>query len=186
MRPRVERLPDGHRWLRVADPRWADPLDPSYAMTFGGRWNPPGSFPTLYLNEDMLTARAQVTALLSGSPVEPDDLDDGFDLIVTTLPRSQDVADAISDRGLTALGLPASYPNHANGRPVRHEACQPVGQAVKDEGLRGVHAQSAATHDGSGRELAWFPARESSRATLHARLRYRDWWYQSEMSRLSE
>ncbi|MGH3649891.1 MAG: hypothetical protein ACRDU9_04210, partial [Acidimicrobiia bacterium] len=142
-------------------------------------------FPTLYLSEHMVTARAQVTALLNGSPVEPDDLDDGFDLIVATLPRSQDVADAISHQGLAALGLPASYPKYANGRPVRHESCQPVGQAVKDEGLRGVHARSAATDDGSGRELAWFPARESSRATLQARLAYRDWWYLSEGSGLS-
>lgn len=173
----VESLPDGHRWLRVADPLWAEPLDPSFAATQGGRWNPPGSFPTLYLNEDLRTARAQVMALLAGSPVDPDDLDDGFDLVVATLPRSQTVADAITDDGLGQLGLPDTYPRYRNGRPVRHDVCQPVGESVKEAGLRGIHARSAATEDGSGRELAWFPARETSRATFERRLAYREWWY---------
>jgi hypothetical protein len=174
--PKVETLPDGHHWLRVADPLWADPLDPSFAASHGGRWNPPGSYPTLYLNEDIHTARAQVTALLRGSPVEPDDLDDGFDLVVATLPRSQDVANAIDEAGLAALGLPDTYPRHRNGRPVRHEVCQEIGRVIKDDGLRGVHARSAATEDGSGRELAWFPARESSRASLESRHPFREWW----------
>lgn len=177
---KVETLADGQHWLRVADPLWVDPLDPSFAEVFGGRWNAPGSFPTLYLNEDMLTARAQVEALLRGSPVTPSDLDDGFDLVVATLPRSQDVADAVGNEGLESLGLPDTYPRYRNGRPVRHEVCQPIGQAVKEANLRGVHARSAATEDGSGRELAWFPARESSRATLVDRWSYQEWWYAAD------
>lgn len=177
MNPIVETLRDGHHWLRVADPSWADPLDPRFAQERGGRWNPPDSYPTLYLSEDMATARAQITALLAGSPVEPDDLDTGFDLVVAGLPRTQEVADAITERGLGALGLPETYPRHQNGRPIRHETCRPIGAAVFANGLRGVHARSAATEDGSGRELAWFPARESSRAALLDRLHFRDWWY---------
>ena len=177
MKPRVETLADGHHWLRVADSSWEDPLDPSYAGSQGGRWNPPRSYPTLYLNEDLATARAQVFSLLEDSPVTPDDIDDGFDLVVATLPRSQLVADAVSDDGLDSLGLPATYPKYRNGLPVRHHACQPVGERVKGVGLRGVHARSAATGDGSGSELAWFPARASSRATMLERLAYRDWWY---------
>ena len=54
---RRERLTDGWTWWRIADPAWANPLDPSYAARRGGRWNPPDSFPTLYLNEDKVTAR---------------------------------------------------------------------------------------------------------------------------------
>jgi hypothetical protein len=178
--PLVHTLPEGHSWLRVADPAWTDPLDTSYAASHGGRWNPPGSFPTLYLNEDLTTARAQVNALLMGSPVQPDDLDDGYDLVVATLPRSQEVADAIGDEGLERLDLPDTYPRYRNGKPVRRDVCQPVGQAVKDAGLRGIHARSAAIEDGSGRELAWFPARESSRALLRRRLPFADWWYAEE------
>lgn len=180
MSPKVEALPDGHRWLRVADPAWVDPLDTSYAEALGGRWNPPGSFATLYLNEDLRTARAQVEAVLAGSPVDPEDLDQGFDLVVATLPRDQHVADAITNEGLAALGLPETYPLHRNGRPVRHEDCQPVGAAVAGEGLRGVHARSAVLDD--GRELAWFPARRSSRARLESRLAFRDWWYRAGLT----
>lgn len=177
MTPLVERLSDGHEWLRVADPDWVDALDPSYAAEHGGRWNPPGSHPTLYLNEDIATARSQISALLAGSPVEPDDLDPGFDLVVATLPRSQNVADAVSPEGLEALGLPSSYPRYGNGRPVRHDACQPIGVEVEEAGLRGVHARSAADERGEGRELAWFPARSTSRAAMVSRMRFDDWWY---------
>ena len=180
MRPKVEVLRDGQSWLRVADPSWIDPLDTSFAQALGGRWNPPGSFATLYLNENLETARAQVIAVLAGSPVDPEDLDLGFDLVVATLPRDQEVADAISEDGLKALGLPETYPRHRNGRPVRHEDCRRVGQAVHEAGLRGVHARSA-VHD-EGRELAWFPARESSRATLRERLGFREWWYLTALS----
>lgn len=177
MKPLVVQLRDGQEWLRVADPAWSDPLDPSYAAEFGGRWNPPNSFPTLYLNEDLSTARAQVVKLLEGSPVEPEDLEPGLDLVLATLPRSQDVADAVSDDGLQTLGLPETYPRHANGRPVRHEICQPVGAKVHTLGLRGVYARSAVVPDGSGRELAWFPARLTSKATLVRRLSFETWWY---------
>lgn len=177
MNPVTEELPDGHQWLRVADSEWDDALDPTYAATAGGRWNPPGSFPTLYLNEDLATARAQVVALVDGSPVHPEDIDHGFDLVVATLPRSQEVANAHDEEGLERLGLPASYPRYRNGRLVLHDVCQPIGQAVHDAGLRGLRVRSAVVEDGSGRELAWFPARDSSRATLVRRLPYREWWY---------
>lgn len=180
MKPKVEALPDGHVWLRVADSSWDDPLDPSYARAHGGRWNPPTSYLTLYLNEDLATARARIHALLQGSPVRPDDLDRGFDLVSATLPRSQNVADAVSEEGLKALGLPETYPRYRNGVPVKHEVCQPIGEEVEQAGLRGVHARSAVTNDGSDRELAWFPARATSRATLVERVPYRDWWFRRE------
>jgi len=179
--PIVHSLSDGHVWLRVADRSWLDPLDPTYAATHGGRWNPPRSYPTLYLNEDLPTARAQIATLFEGSPVQPDDLDDGFDLVMATLPRSQDVADAIGDEGLDRLGLPDTYPRHRNGKPVRREVCQQIGQLVHDVGLRGVHARSARFDDGSGRELAWFPARETSKATAIRRLVFREWWHADDV-----
>lgn len=162
----------------MADPGWADPLDSRFAQERGGRWNPPGSFLTLYLNEDSYTARAQVLKLLEGSPVEPEDLDQGFDLVVATLPRAQVAADASTDQGLESLGLPPSYPLYRNRRPVGHEVCQEVGARVHEGGLRGVYARSAVTRDGSGRELAWFPARATSRATLVERRPFARWWYE--------
>lgn len=65
-------------------------------MTSVVRWNPPSSFPTLYLNGDLHAARAQIDRLLQGQPVDPEDLaDPGFVLVTATLPRGQDVADAL-------------------------------------------------------------------------------------------
>jgi hypothetical protein len=152
-------------WLRVADPDWPDPLDPSWAEWRGGRWNPARSFRALYLNADPSTAVLQITKMLRGSPVRPEDLDDdAYVLVAATLPRRQRCAEAVTDGGLRALGLPASYPLDDDGGPVGHAACQPVGRQIRDLSLRGVVCRSAATMDGGGRELAWFPATRRSRA----------------------
>lgn len=170
-------LVDGQAWLRVADESWDDPLDPSFAQRHGGRWNPPGSFPALYLNEDLDTARAQIERMLAGSPVDSEDLDAPYILVTVALPRSQRAADAINDEGLARLGLPTTYPLD-DGAVVPRETCQPIGVAVRFAGLRGVHARSAATGDGSGRELAWFPARSSSKARrIEVDRPFDDWWY---------
>lgn len=163
--PIVETLKDEKTWFRVADTGWDNPLDPSFAQRYGGRWNPPGSYRTLYLNEDVDTARSQIHRMLEGSPVRPEDLDDRFVLVTATLPSRQRVADAVTDEGLEALGLAGSYPLDDKGKRVPHETCRPIGESVHGLGLRGVRARSAATTDGAGRELAWFPARPTSKAT---------------------
>lgn len=166
-------------WFRVADAGWDDPLDPSFAQRHGGRWNPPASYPTLYLNEDVETARTQIVRMLEGSPVRPEDLDEQFVLIAAALPSRQRVVDAVTDDGLEMLGLARSYPLDDAGDRVPHETCRPIGTSVHDLGLRGVHARSAATVDGLGRELAWFPARPSSRATpVGPPIPFDEWWYQ--------
>lgn len=150
-------LPDGHVWLRIVQPHYRNPFDPSFAQRDGGRWNPPASWPTLYLNEDIATVHAQVRHLFVGRGIEPDDLDDDAPLLLAaaTLPRRQVVADAITDEGLTALGLPVSYPVDADASPIAHEVTQQVGRRVHDRGMRGVWCRSAA---GRGHEVAWFPS----------------------------
>jgi hypothetical protein len=175
--PETMRPPDGHTWLRVADRAWDNPLDPTFARSRGGRWNPPNSYATLYLNEDIDTARAQIRQMLAGSPIRPDDLDHGYVLIAATLPSRQEVADGATDVGLGALGLPDTYPVDFTGQVIPHEICQPIGAAVAGLGLRGVRSRSAATPDGTGRELAWFPARTSSRATpVGDPTPFSQWW----------
>jgi hypothetical protein len=165
VKPRAVRLPDGRVWLRVADPEWRDSLDPSHAQRQGGRWNPPGSFPALYLNADVTTARLQIGRLLAGSPVRMDDLDDGaYVLVAAVLPAEQAAADACSRGGLGALRLPASYPLDPEGNEIPHRVCQEMGARIRETGLRGVWCRSACTPDGQGRELAWFPATPRSRA----------------------
>ena len=115
--------------------------------------------------------------MLERSPVRPTDLDPPYVLVTATLPSRQVVADAVTDVGLDVLGLPDSYPLDKENQLIPRETCQPIGFTVKDEGLRGVHTRSAATPDGTGRELAWFPARTSSKATpIGDPLSFSHWW----------
>ena len=71
----MRRIRRGGAYLRIADPAWVDPLDASYSMVRGGRWNPPESFPVLYLNRDLLTARANLERKFAGRPYGPETLD---------------------------------------------------------------------------------------------------------------
>ena len=175
---RREALPGARVWWRIAEPSWSNPLDPDFARRHGGRWNPPGSFRVLYLNEDLATARLNLRAFIAGWPYEPEDLrnDTGPVLIGCALPRRQIVCDAHSPAGLQLAGLPATYPLDQDGTPVPHARCQPVGARAKAEGLRGVHARSAQSRDGVGRELAWFPATGRSIARRGRTLSFAAWF----------
>jgi hypothetical protein len=171
----VALTPDSHPWLRVADPRWSDPLDPSFAQVHGGRWNPPRSWPTLHLNRDVPTARAQVVALCAGTPFRPEDLnDDAYDLVTVTLPPRLRVADVVSADGVAAVGFARSYPLDSRGRIVPHRRCRSVGRRAYRSGLDGVECRAAATPDGSGRELAWF-CRDRSATTVGVPRPYGTW-----------
>ena len=154
-------LPDGHVWLRITRPHYVDPFDPEFAARRGGRWNPPGSWPTLYLNEDLATVHAQVRHLFGGRGIEPDDLDDDapIRLAAATLPGRQRVADVVSAGGVAAAGLPDEYPLAVAGHAVGHDVTQAIGVVAHTSGLRGVWCRSAA---GVGCELAWFPAARSA------------------------
>jgi len=178
---RTELLPEGHEWLRIADKGWlkGDPLDPSFAAIRGGRWNPPDSFPTLYLNEDVVTARINLRHFIEGWPYEPEDLrnDTGPVLVHALLPRKQVVADVHSREGVAAVKLPAGFPLDEHSQLVPHAVCQAIGLEAKRTGLRGVRARSARAPDGAGRELAWFPATRRSRARAVAVERFEAWYW---------
>ena len=178
MRLLRERLPDGHVWWRIADPTWRDPLDPGFARRHGGRWNPSGSFPVLYLNQGVSTARENLRAFIARWPYRPEDLRDdaGPTLVGCVLPRRQAACDVHSDDGLRAAGLPRTYPLHDDGTPVPHAACQAIGVRVHAAGLRGVHARGARTRHGDGRELAWFPASRRSTARGVESLPFTTWF----------
>jgi hypothetical protein len=178
---RTEVLPEGHVWLRIAEMSWlkSDPLDPSFAEARGGRWNPPNSFPTLYLNEDVVTARLNLRHFIQDWPYEPEDLRNatGPALVHALLPRKQLVADVHSREGVAAVKLPAGFPLDERDRLVAHAACQAIGLEAKRAGLRGVRARSARAPDGAGRELAWFPATRSSRARAVAVKPFETWYW---------
>jgi RES domain-containing protein len=113
-------LANGWTWWRIADASWRDPLDPSFAARRGGRWNPPVSFPTLYLNEDLVTARLNLRTFIAAWPYEPEDLrpDTGPVLVAASHPRAQTVCDAHTPEGLQAAGLPKTYPFDSKGTLV--------------------------------------------------------------------
>jgi hypothetical protein len=96
-------LPKGRVWLRVASSAWKNPLDPSFAQRPGGRWNPPGEYPTLYLNADLATARNQLERMLEGCPAGLDDLDDTAFLLVAV--RLENPLDLFAHR--LTLGIKA-------------------------------------------------------------------------------
>jgi len=176
---RTEILPEGHVWFRIGEAGWTDPLDSTYAAVRGGRWNPPDSHPTLYLNEDRITARLNLRMFIRGWPYEPEDLrdDTGPVLVEATLPARQRVADVHSRRGVAAVKLPSTYPLDKEGQLVEHAVCQTIGLGAKTAGLRGVLARSARAPKGGRRELAWFPATRRSRARAQAIQPFETWYW---------
>lgn len=171
---RLRRLRRGGEYHRVADPEWDDPLDGSFAGRLGGRWNPPGSSPVVYLNASLRVARANVLRKLEGQPFGPEDLNpEGAPVLVTTEVPEEEFADLVTDEGCRAAGLPESYPwrepgagdGNATGagrEKVPWEDCQPVGSRAREEGAPGLSCRSAAGRDPEDlgpedEELAYFP-----------------------------
>jgi hypothetical protein len=182
--PRTVDLPDQRVWLRVADPAWANPLDPTFAQVTGNRWNAPGSYSTLYLNADVITARLQIERMCAGSPVTPEDLaDNAYTLVAATIASNQCTADVVTDHGVEAVGLPATYPLDA-GNSIPHQRCQPIGQLLFDAGLNGVWCRSACSGDGRGRELAWFARSQAATTLWDQPLPFGLWRYAEEWSDL--
>ena len=158
----------GGLYYRVADPDWADPLDPSFASVHPGRrWNPPG-LACLYLNHNVATARANVMKRFVGLPYGPEDIDPA----TAPLPIGVDVPDGVAVDAYTDAGLPTTYPYDIAGGPIPHNVCRPVGRAAFDAGLDGVDCRSAAADDGRG--LAWFP--RGATASETSRLAFSHWW----------
>ena len=162
---------------RLAEPHWEDPLDTSFSKQHGGRWNVPGAYGVLYLNATERMARLQVEHKLAGQPFEIEDLDPAaqHDLVEVDVAETA-ALDLVSDDGLQAVGLPVSYPQDADGRPIPHARCRPVGQAAYDEPLPAVACRSAAA--GAVRtdeELAVFD-RDVGIVARAARRPFADWY----------
>lgn len=152
------------------------PLDPAHAHAHGGRWNAPGSFPALYLNADVLTARSQIERMCEGTAVVSDDLaDDAYVLVAATLPPAPGAADAVSAAGVRALGLPETYPVDGRGERVARATCAAIGVELERRGLRAIWCRSACTDDGRGRELAWFSGTQSASQVWDEALPFGAW-----------
>lgn len=167
----------GGRLLRVCDRDWEDPLDASFSMIGGGRWNEPGSFPVLYLNADEATARANVRRRFLGMPYGPEDLANGPDLASVDVARGT-YADCESTAGLAAHGLPASYRVDEDGNEVGWGRCRPIGRTAFDRRLAGVACRSAAATGESGlREIAHFSRTRDVPPALRSRVPFDDWFW---------
>lgn len=169
----------GGAYNRLAEPWWVDPLDTGYSKQRGGRWNAPGSFGVLYLNRDLRMARLQVQHKLRGQPYGVEDLDEDeqHDLVSVEV-GEREWLDCIAAAGLEAVGLPPTYPRHANGRPVRHETCRPIGQAGLDDGLPGSACRSAARGaTSSDEELAVFDRDVGPEVRITDRQPFAEWFW---------
>lgn len=167
----------GGTYNRLVEPDWADPLDTSHSKARGARWNAAGTFGVLYLNANERVARIQVEHKLAGRPYTVEDLDpaEQHDLVSVIVPSSTRL-DCVTDNGLKAVDLPASYPLDRQRRPVGHDLCQPVGQRAFDAGRSGIACRSAATGARpDDEELALF---ETHTGTVRAtgRLGFGDWF----------
>ena len=160
MTPRTVELPDQRVWLRVADSVWSNSLDPTFAQVTGNRWNAPGSYATLYLNADVITARLQIERMCAGSPVTPEDLaDDAYTVVAATIVSNQRTADVVTDQGVEAAELPAPYPLDAEGNSIPHQRCQPIGQLLFDAGLMACGVDLLAVGMAGDRNSHGLPAR---------------------------
>ena len=165
-------------FVRVADPHWRQPLDPSFAAVHGGRWNPAASFPVLYLCASPAVARDVVLGRFVGLPYRVLDLrpDRRPVLIETDVPAHR-AADVVTDAGCRAATLPATYPSDARGRKVGWARTQPIGTAAWELGERSIACRSAAVPgDGDGEELAWFVRGRTDRLAVSARRAFDDWF----------
>lgn len=171
----------GGRYHRVAEPGWENPLDGSYARKDGGRWNRPGSYPVVYLNRSLRTARLNCLHKYRDKPYGPEDLDEAEApvLVATEVPDGEH-ADCLTRAGLEGWGLPTSYPHHSDGRPVTWEACWPVGDAVHGARHDGVACRSAA--EGARQddhELAYFERDNAPALEPIERRAFSDWFWSS-------
>jgi hypothetical protein len=170
----------GGTFHRLAEPHWTDALDTSHSRRVGGRWNAPGEFGVLYLNATVDVARLQAAHKLAGHPYEIEDLEPVFqhDLVEVHVADTE-ALDLVSDAGLTAAGLPPSYPLDGNRRRIGHDRCRPVARAAYEkERLPAIACRSAAA--GASRtdeELAIFDRYVTALAAQMRRRPFASWFF---------
>jgi hypothetical protein len=175
---RFRHVTRGGPYVRVADPAWPLPLDPRFAQERGGRWNPPGSFPVVYLCATREVARAVVLRRFDRLPYGVVDLlPSRAPVLIETRVHEGLLVDVVGDAGCRAAGLPATYPLDGRGRTIAWERTQPVGEAAWEQGERGLACRSAAMpRRERGEELAWFARGPADRLRVDRRRAFDDWF----------
>lgn len=162
----------------MADPAWRRPVDPGFAAARGGRWNPLGSFPVVYLCATRDVARANVLRRFTGLPYGLIDvLPERRPVLIETDVPDRQAVDVTTDAGCRAAGLPATYPFDGRGRAVDWARTQPIGAVAWEQGEASIAARSAALAKGErGEELAWFVRTAEDRLRVAVRRRFDDWF----------
>ena len=155
-------MPQQHDWAPRLSPPFngtvyrytphsaTDPLDGSFAMRSGGRWNPPNSFPVLYTSCSLDGAIANLWDRFEGEAVQPWEVAEERQADLHELRVSQsNLVDVVTPEGVAGVLLPPSYPEG-----VGHDQTQPVGTRLHGEGRPGVWCRSAALP--KEREIALF------------------------------
>jgi RES domain len=175
---RFRHLERGGGYVRVADPDWRRPLDPSFAAVRGGRWNPPASHPVLYLCRTPDVARQVVLGRFDGLPYGLLDVRaDRRPVLIETVVPDHRAVDVVTDAGCRAASLPVTYPYDGRGRKVGWERTQPIGVAAWEQDERSIASRSAALPPGDrGEELAWFVRTRIDRLTVSARRSFDAWF----------
>jgi hypothetical protein len=154
----VRHVRRGGTYLRVADPSWRDPLSGGHSRTRGGRWNAPGAFGVVYLNASREVAQALVRSRLEDRGIRPEDvLPEAGPVLVHTMVPHDAYVNVVTDAGLRALNLPATYPLDDRVRVILHSVCQSIGQLAWEAGEQGIVCRSATRGAPTpGEELAYF------------------------------
>jgi hypothetical protein len=163
--------------FRVIPNGASDPLATNFALTGGGRWNPPNSFEVFYTFTNQSLAReyaeSQLAAgVLTLEEAEPEALPDLL-VLRGEYPR---LVDAASDEGLQALNLPITYPIGFTGTWA---ATQPIGLALFTAGNAGLVTRSASASSWAGPVSNWGEVcifvGKAPLPTLVDRLSFREW-----------
>jgi hypothetical protein len=178
---RFRHVTRGGRYVRVADPAWRSPLDPRFAERRGGRWNPPGSFPVVYLCASHEVARALVLDRFVLLPYGLLDLrPERRPILIETDVSERRVVDVVTDAGCRAATLPTTYPLDGRGRRIGWSRTQPIGSAAFEQGEAGIACRSASLpRRERGEELAWFVRDRGDRLRTLRRLAFDDWFQTS-------
>lgn len=127
-----------------------NPLDGTYSMKEGKRWNAKGSFPVVYTNCSLEVAIANLWHQFEGEAGDPWDVAEEKQADLYEIPLSQPgLVDIVSPEGIAGVGLPPAYP-----AGVRWSATQRLGSRLHAERRPGVWCSSAA--DPAGQEVALF------------------------------
>jgi RES domain-containing protein len=164
----------GGPYYRVCKPSWGDCGDTSHARLRGARWNAPGEHGVLYLNRTVRMAALQAHENFRGEAHELFDLrpERRPHLQVFGVPAAEYV-DAVSAEGLTAAGLPVTYPEDAGWA-----LCQRVGRDAYRRGERGIACRTACPGGGDPdhEELALFERGGEPPARPGERLEFAAWF----------